>query len=129
VGTSRTPAEFAGKLSRMTDGVARIPAVTARPNASRAETVVGGAVREMSGGDGRLSGAGPVGVNVATAGGRVTVDPAGPVYLVENDTRPHGHHPGTRGKGQWAKARAALVQPVAEDTAQAMTATTRRVFG
>ena len=154
MGTSKSAAEFSGKLAKMTDGVARLPADTARKNAATANTVMGEAVNRMSGGDGRLSRAGRgrgagVGVSTSVDGGRVNVDPRGPVHLVENPTSAHTigeggarlhlggrwvtgpvHHRGTRGKGEWARARDGAVRDrVSADTATAMHATTKGAFG
>lgn len=152
MGTSSTAAEFAGKLAKMTDGVARLPQETAKKNAATAEKVLGAAVNSMSG-DGRLSRANggrgaAVGVSTTILGGRVNVSPKGPVGLVENPTVPHTiggtgsrlrlgtrwvtgpvQHPGTRGKGQWARAREGLVDPVRNDIANAMTTTAQQAFG
>ena len=149
MGTSRSTAEFAAKLGRMADSVAKLPADTARPNADTAAKVIGDAVNSMSGGDGRLSGAGPVGVNTTVVGGAVLVSPRGPVHLVENPIGPHEigadgarlrlgnrwvtgpvRHRGTRGKGQWSRARdGVLPAQVADNTAKAMHTTTTRTFG
>ena len=149
MGTSRTTAEFSAKLAKMTNGVAKLPAATERPNADTAERVMGAAVSSMAGGDNRLSGAGPVGVKAATTGlGRVNVDPVGPVHLVENPTAAHEigaggrrlriggrwvtgpvFHRGTRGKGQWRRARDETAKRVSTDTANAMHTTTTEVFG
>jgi hypothetical protein len=149
VGTSTTTAQLTAKVSRMADAVAKLPAATERPNAATAERVMGAAVSSMSGGDNRLSGAGPVGVSAnPTGGGRVNVNPTGPVHLVENPTAAHSigadgarlrlgsrwvtgpvWHRGTRGKGRWARAKSELVAPVRDDTAKAMHATTQGIFG
>ena len=149
MGTSTSAAQLTAKLARMTDKVARLPVDTERPNARTAERVMGAAVSSMAGGDNRLSGAGPVGVSTLTTGtGRVMVDPRGPVYLVENPTSAHTigaggtrlhlggrwvtgpvFHRGTRGKGQWARAKGELVAPIRDDTARAMNATAQEVFG
>jgi hypothetical protein len=129
VGRSKTAAEFSGKVARATDNLRRVPPEVARKNAKTAEDAMGAAVASMSGGDNRLSGAGRVGVDTSTSGGRVDVSPRGPVHLVENDTRPHGGHPGTRGKGQWKRARDQLAPRVARDVHQAATTATRKAFG
>jgi hypothetical protein len=149
VGTSKSTAEFSGKLGRMASDLARLETTTAHQNAQTAEEVIGRAVSSMSGGDDRLSGAGPVGVSTAVIGGQVAVSPRGPVVLVENPTVPHVigaggtrlrigsrwvtgpvFHRGTRGKGEWARARDnQLPRRVSDDTAKAMTDTARRVFG
>ncbi len=149
MGTSRTPAEFSQKLARMTDGVAKLPRELERPNATTAERVIGQAVSNMSGGDNRLSRAGGVGVNATPTGtGKVNVDPRGPVHLVENPTKRHSigtagaplrvggrwvtgpvPHPGTKGKGQWKRARSQLPNPVRADTAKAMHTTALGAFG
>jgi len=133
----------------MSDAVAKLPADLEGSNARTTEGVIGAAVSSMSGGDNRLSRAGPVGVKVGRTGsGRLNVDPRGPVHLVENPTAPHvigssstrlrigsswitgpAFHRGTKGKGEWVKARGELVEPVRAETAKAMHTAAQGAFG
>ena len=151
MGTSKTTAELSGKLAKMATATARIPTKTERPNADTAERVMGGAVRRMAP-RGRLSGAGAsVGATgVPRGNGRVEVVPAGPVWLVENNTARHAigaegevlriggafvtgpvPHPGTVGKGEWARARdgSELPRAVVTTTGNEMATTLGEVFG